>query len=276
MATNQRQKLQKKATALPPRAVHASGGTSALKAAARSGTSGLGGNIVAPNPGRIGPGHPASRAGSGGQPGAVGGGAPALPPAGSGALPPPETQERLRERDESNTGYIDSVGDYKYGLYQAALKYGDPSVISLYGDSANPPTGAVSEIARREAAGQKSNTLAHNANNTFFSGMNLEDVKNISDEASNERARALQEFEDAKHELDQAWVDAQNRHRWNEEGFDEGAQGEFEASEPTPQAAAPGAAPPPNTRHSSALATKKHPVAATAFAPPPPKKKKGK
>jgi hypothetical protein len=180
--------------------------------------------------------------GAGTIPGAVAGGgaAAAGSPAASGASPPPESQQRARELDEEKYGYSEAERAHNYGLYQAALKYGDPAVIKLYGEAQDPDIGQVQQIAKKEKAGQKQNVLAHNANNTFFSGMNLDDISLISNEANEDRARALQEFESAKHDLDEAWARALAEHTWKGEGFDEAAQGEFNESEPTPQAGAGG------------------------------------
>jgi len=170
----------------------------------------------------------------GNKPGASG--APGGPPAAAAALPPPETQKRLRERAEEAYGFGGSERDYKYGLYKAALKYGDPAVIALYGEPANPSTGQLQQIREREAREQAQNKLAHNANNTFFSGKMLDDVSFIERQAAKDRTDALIEFQEAKRELDAAWADAVRAHEFAGEGFGEAAENEFLETEPTPQA----------------------------------------
>lgn len=210
-----------------------SGGTQAPASAARGPKAG------------VGSGHPFRQGVSAGKPlgtGAGGGAAAAGSPAAPGALPPPETSQRLRERDEEKYGYNEAERAHNYGLYQAALKYGDPAVIALYGEAQDPDIGALQQITKQEKAAQKQNVLGHNANNTFFSGMNLDDIALIGTQARDDRSRALQEFQAAKQELDDAWNRAIAEHRWKGEGFDEAAQGEFNETEPTAQAGGGGSA----------------------------------
>jgi hypothetical protein len=64
----------------------------------------------------------------------------------------------------------------------------------------------------------------------------LRDVDTINQQAARERATALMEFQEAKHELDEAWAEAVRAHEFAGEGFGEGAEQEFLETEPTPQA----------------------------------------
>lgn len=182
------------------------------------------------------PKPPVPNAGAGA--GGASGGTPAVAQAG----PPPETSQRFRERQEEGGSYSSTLNKIHADLYNAALRYGDPSIIALYGNPANPDTGQLQETQRKQVAAQKQNVLTHNADNTFFSGRNLVDMSNIDNEAARARERALTEFREAQQDLLRAELDAREAHKHAGEGFDEGRQREFEETEPEPQET-PGGAP---------------------------------
>lgn len=140
---------------------------------------------------------------------------PAVPPppppsswaAASGTLP--ETPRAAQRRREAAAAWNTQSSDLNYKLYLAALAYGDPGIVKAYGDVVPTPGGALQTIEREEGEANKQNALAHNSNNTFFSGMNLQDVRKIGDDASLSRKSALDKWSEAQHDLSVALTEAE-------------------------------------------------------------------
>lgn len=256
--------LQKKKVTAPaaprvPVAIKQGGGTPAPASAAKSQTTGVNALRKSPPAIKVGTGH------GFGTPGPKTTTAPAAAPTPSPAPapkfgPPPTSMSTQQKRDYANSTFGRISGDLKTQLYLAALAYGDPEVIKMFGDVVPTPTGAL-QVAEREAQeGRKTNALGHNANNTFFSGMNLEDVRKISDNESFKRKEALDNWKKAEHDLNVALQEAgEAKDNILNEADIEDLQA-FEATTPTPEAAPP---PPGATKP---LATKSHPQSAKGWA----------
>jgi hypothetical protein len=134
--------------------------------------------------------------------------------------------------------------------YQAALAYGDPATINYWAKKATElgapgitelapgatPLGEVAKIAKEEAENQRQNVLTHNANNTFFSGLKLNDQNRILGEANESRAGALKALENAINELNEVEKEAEAIFNEEMEGFErqdiERSEEEEAATEP--------------------------------------------
>lgn len=158
--------------------------------------------------------------------------------------PPPASMSTAEKRMYADQEWNRIQGDIKTQLYLAALAYGDPDVIKQYGSVVPTPTGALQVAAREAGENRKTNVLAHNANNTFFSGMNLEDIRKIGDAEAFKKKEALDAFNKAQVELNKAMSDAEEaRNRMMSEADREDFEA-YEASQPEPQAPPPPSAAP--------------------------------
>lgn len=171
---------------------------------------------------------------------------PAAPgiPAGSKPTDPglPLNMSEQAQRNAAESTYTAQKGGYGRQLYEAALRYGDPGVMSLYsqyGPTVENPNSRLSTILRGENQNIEQSGLRSNANNTFFSGLHLRADQEIRDQASRERLAAQQEYESAMNELNNLMLQAENERA--------GVYGSTGASaidrelerEPVPGAAAP-------------------------------------
>lgn len=149
--------------------------------------------------------------------------------------PPPTSMSTQQKREAAWANYNIDSADIKHKLYLAALAYGDPNIIKLYGDPVDTANGALQIAAREALEGKKTNALSHNANNTFFSGMNLDDVTKISNSESAAKQKAWENWEASQGDLTHAM---QQSEQIRQEILDEANREDleaFEATEPEPQ-----------------------------------------
>jgi hypothetical protein len=217
-----------------PRA-HA-GAITAPASAARSGTMGVGSNRNLERTG-VGPGHkvpPLRKPGGGGPPG--GGAPPGAPESPGGPQAIPESALTANERAEAWSKYNLSEADIKHQIYLAALEYGDPDVVAQYGDAVPTPGGALQMAEKEGGESRRANTLGRGQNNTFFSGMNLEDIRRIGDTESLRKKEAKDNWEKALWDLTIALEEAREAREETENNADLSDLAAFEESEPEPMA----------------------------------------
>lgn len=98
------------------------------------------------------------------------------------------------------------------GLYQAAMAYGDQSLINQYGQNAGigeggwvvNPNSALPSIQRAQTEAKENTGKSLNSRNTFFSGLHLDALNKINDQASRDTADAYLQFKAAE----QRYLDA--------------------------------------------------------------------
>lgn len=213
------------------RAPRATGGTTAPAAAAKSGTTAIGQNRNLEKVG-VGPGKKVPPLKKQPQPAGAGGPAPGAPE----AQVIPESARTANERAEAASKYGLSEADIKHQIYLAALEYGDPTAVAQYGDAVETPGGALQLAAKEAGEARKANTLARGQNNTFFSGMNLEDIRHIGDNEALKKQQAKENWEKALWELTVALQEAQEQREAEENEASLADLEAFEASEPEPLA----------------------------------------
>jgi len=116
-------------------------------------------------------------------------------------------------RDDAFANYNTAKAGFGNQLYQAALRYGDPTTMAQYSEYGPPvenPNSRLATAQRAEDQGIEQSGLAQNANNTFFSGLHLRADQLIHDQAARDRLAAQQEYENAKAELDNLIAQAGN------------------------------------------------------------------
>lgn len=218
------------------RAPRTTGGTTAPAGAAKSHSTGINANK---NLERAGVG-PARRVPPKKPPPGAGSGEPAGAPPDVTPQAIPESARTANQRAEALSRYGLTEADLKQQLYMAALAYGDPSVIGQYGDAVPTPGGALQMIEKEGGEARKANTLARGQNNTFFSGMNLEDIRHIGDTESLKKQQAKDEWEKSLWELTVALQEAREAREAEENEADISDLEAFEATEPEPQGTAVG------------------------------------
>lgn len=208
------------------------GGTPAPAAAARGPHMGLSQARSTRHRIGVGPGHPAGPTHA-----PVEGGAAQAPvEVNTNYGPPPESANTAQKRQQAEAEFARIQGDVKTKLYLAALAYGDPELIKLYGDVTDNPASSLSTIARNEEKAKKENAINRNAANTFFSGMNLEDIRKIGDEAAIKRKEAYDEWIAAEQELNALMAEAEETRNSALSQADIEDLEAFEATQPAPQA----------------------------------------
>jgi hypothetical protein len=129
-----------------------------------------------------------------------------------------------------------SEADIKHQMYLAALAFGDPSVIGQYGDVVPTPGGALQMAAKEAEEARRANTMSRADNNTFFSGMNLEDIRHIGDTEALKKHQAQEEWEEALWNLTVALQNAREERESQENDANVSDLEAFESTEPEPQA----------------------------------------
>lgn len=152
-------------------------------------------------------------------------------------------------RIAGDTALSQARGNRNAGVYQAALNYGDPETIAQWANMGfgpsitNNPSSALSIIGKQEKEGLKTIDQGHNAQNTFFSGLRLEDVGKTRSSATDARAQALADYQTAVRELDALLAEA---HSERDSAHSEADQMEWDAfmqSEPEAYGIAPTSSP---------------------------------
>jgi len=189
---------------------------------------------------KVGPGHPAKKEPKP-KPTVEGGPAQAPGEVNTAFGPPPESASTAQKRLQAESEWARIQGDVNTKLYLAALAYGDPTLIGQYGDVVPNPDSALDTVARNEARAKKETGMNRNAANTFFSGMHLDDIKTLGDEAGIKRKQALDEWTAAMTELNSLLAEAEETKNNILSQADIEDLEAFEASQPVPQeeAAAP-------------------------------------
>jgi hypothetical protein len=121
--------------------------------------------------------------------------------------PPPVTQQGAQIRSQATGTYSTAVNNYKNQLVQAALRLGSPDILNalltnpsfkeyagVLSQGMNDPGSTLSLLNTQETQGLQGVDEDFNKNNAFFSGYRLQDRGRMSDDFSNQRRGAVDEF----------------------------------------------------------------------------------
>lgn len=142
--------------------------------------------------------------------------APSVAPAPQAPRTPPTLPSSAAQRTAAETAYNTAQSQRNRGLYEAALRYGDPNLIRQFSDSGygpmvnNNPNSVLSQIADQEQRAIRDLNDATTRDNTFFSGRHLVGDRDLRDQASRQRSAAYQEYLDAEARLNELLAEAFN------------------------------------------------------------------
>lgn len=127
----------------------------------------------------------------------------------------PLNHSQLGQISQVEAEYNANTAGLDHSIYEAALRYGDPNLVKQFAGAKYPvvdnPYGQLQTIEKNKNTAKENVGKNLNKKNAFFSGLHLNEIGKVNDEASRQLTEAELQFKSAQQRYFQAKADEEAR-----------------------------------------------------------------